>query len=197
MSGADQPAMREALKRTAVALKQAGITFALGGGYAAWARGGPESEHDVDFLVTEADAEKAAQALAGAGLDVVEPPEDWLFKVHTDGVVVDVIFRAGQASVDPGMLARAEQLEVCSVEMPVMEATDLLASKLRALSEHQCDFTKLLPVARAVREQVDWGRLREQVACNDFAVAFLVLLDRLAISASAQPLPASSRPVSP
>ena len=37
--------------------------------------------------------------------------------------------------------------------------------------------------ARAVREQVDWDRVRADTAHNDFAVAFLVLTDRLGITA--------------
>jgi hypothetical protein len=41
----------------------------------------------------------------------------------------------------------------------------------------------LLPAARAVREQVDWDRVRARTADNDFAVAFLVLVERLGISA--------------
>jgi len=37
----------------------------------------------------------------------------------------------------------------------------------------------MLPVARALREQVDWAQVRRAVADNDFAVVFLELLDRL------------------
>lgn len=190
--------MREALKRTAVALKQAGVPFALCGGYAAWARGGPEPDHDVDFLVAERDAERAAQALAGAGLRIERPPEDWLFKVHTDGVFVDVISRVGGDCVVPEVIERADDLEVLSVVMPVLTATDLLTSKLRALSEHTCDFARLLPVARAVREQVEWRQVREEMAGNDYAAAFLYLLDRLGIpsdTAAAQTQPRTVTPL--
>jgi hypothetical protein len=35
---------------------------------------------------------------------------------------------------------------------------------------------------RAVREQLDWSRLRAATADNDYAVAFLVLADRLGIA---------------
>jgi hypothetical protein len=45
-----------------------------------------------------------------------------------------------------------------------------------------CDFGRLLPHVRAVREQLDWERLRTEVKDNDFAVAFLFLTDRLGIS---------------
>ena len=42
--------MQETLKRSAAALRDAEIPFALAGGLAVWARGGPESDHDLDFL---------------------------------------------------------------------------------------------------------------------------------------------------
>jgi len=112
------------VKRTAVALKQADIAFALGGGYAAWARGGPEPEHDVDFLVAETDAERAERALTKADLRVEHPPEDWLFKVFTDDAMVDLVFRVSGVPVESPILERAEEFEALSVRMPVLEATD-------------------------------------------------------------------------
>ena len=182
MSDDEQDELREALKRTAVALKEAGVSFALGGGYAAWARGGPEPAHDVDFVVAEADAEQAELVLTKAGLRVEHPPEDWLFKVFTDGAMVDILFRIGGESVEPPLLERASVVEVLSVRMPVLSATDVLGSKLKALDEHHCDFSSVIPVARALREQVDWTELRDEVRHNDFAVAFLFLTERLRIS---------------
>jgi hypothetical protein len=50
-----------------------------------------------------------------------------------------------------------------------------------ALDEHYCDYGRLLPVARAMREQVDWSDVRRRVAGNDFAAVFLLLLERLDI----------------
>ena len=47
-------------------------------------------------------------------------------------------------------------LPVLSVHMPVLRATDIVVTKLMALDEHYCDFSRMLPVARALREQVDW-----------------------------------------
>ena len=178
----ERAALREALKRTAVELKQGEVAFALGGGYAAWALGGPEPEHDVDFVVAEADRDHAARVLQGAGLEVEHPPEDWLFKVFLDGAMVDVIHRIGGEPVAPELLERAVETEVLSVRMPVLAATDLLAGKLMALSEHSCDYGKVLPSARALREQVDWDRLRSQVVENPYAEACLLLVQRLGVA---------------
>lgn len=180
----EREALREALKRTAVALKQSEVPFALGGGYASWALGGPEPEHDVDFVVAEQDRDPAAQALTEAGLQVEQPAEDWLFKVFLDGAMVDVIHRIGGVPVQRDLLERAVDVEVLSVRMPVVGATDLLAGKLGALSEHACDFGKVLPSARALREQVDWDCLRTGAAGNPFAIAFLDLARRLGIAPS-------------
>jgi hypothetical protein len=180
----DAPDLREALKTVAVALKQSGLPFALMGGYAAWARGGPEPDHDVDFLVAAEDADAAAQFLAEEGLDVVQPPEDWLFKVFTQGAMVDVIHGPVGRAADRAQVERATSLQVLSVEMPVLEATELVIHKLASLDEHYCDLAAVLPVLRALREQVDWERTERETDDNPFAAAVLFLLRRLAIVGS-------------
>ena len=143
--------------------------------------GAPEPEHDADFLVPEADAERAVKALADAGLEVLDPAEDWLLKVVGEHTFVDVLWRTCGRPVEGDLIDRAQELPVLSVLMPVLDATDIVVTKLMALEEHYCDFGRLLPVARALREQVDWPRVARDVAANDFAVVFLMLLERLRI----------------
>ncbi|WP_240340309.1 hypothetical protein [Nocardioides sp. SYSU D00038] len=172
--------LREALKTVAVVLKGTGRPFALAGGYAAWAHGAPESINDVDFLVRAEDAEELAAELAAAGLTVVQPPEDWLFKVPIGPSVVDVIHRSLSATVE-GELERAESRGVLSVEMPVVSVTDLVSDKLLALTEHYCDVAAVLPVLRALREQVDWPEVVRRAEGHPFAEAVLFLLDRLEV----------------
>jgi hypothetical protein len=173
--------VRDLLKRTAVALKRAELPFALCGGYAAWARGAPEPDHDADFLVRDADKDRVGDALEDAGLEVLHPAEDWLVKVVAGDAFVDVLWRTCGVPVEDELIARADVLPVLSVQMPVLAATDVLTTKLTALDEHYCDFARLLPVARALREQVDWDRVHAEVGGNDFAVVFLQLLGRLGI----------------
>lgn len=175
-------ALQDGLRLTAVALAQADIPYALCGGYAAWARGAPEPEHDADFVVREGDVDKAKAAVAAAGLEIKEPAEDWLFKAYHHGQLVDVLFRMCGDPVTDDVFERADTLEVLSVRMPVMDATDLLSAKMRVLGEHYCDFGRLLPVARALREQVDWSRLRAEVQVNPYARALLHLLDELEVA---------------
>jgi len=176
----------------AVALEQAEIPFALVGGYAAWARGAPEPSHDADFAVCETDVPRAQEALAAAGLEVVDPPENWLFKAYHRGALVDVLFRMVGEPVTPEQLARSDRLEVLAVRMPVLAATDILSAKMRVLGEHYCDFTRLLAMARALREQIDWERVRKETANHPFARSFLLLVHELGV-APLGPEPAENR----
>ena len=181
MQPSERDEIRDLLKRTAVALKEGGVPFTLCGGYAAWVRGAPEPDHDADFLVPESEAERATKVLAEAGLEIQDPAEDWLTKVVRGGSFVDVIWRTCGHPVESDLIDRSEVIPVLSVQMPVLLATDIVVTKLMALDEHYCDFAHMLPVARALREQVDWSEVRREVAGNDFAVVFLQLLDRLGI----------------
>jgi hypothetical protein len=181
VESSERDVVRDVLKRTAVALKQGEVPFALCGGYAAWVRGAPEPEHDADVVVPAAEAQRAVEALEAAGLQVERPAEDWLVKVVSDGGFVDVLWRTCGVPADAALVDRADTLPVLSVQMPVLAATDIVITKLLTLDEHYCDFSRLLPVARALREQVDWDRVRREVEGNDFAVVFLVLLERLGV----------------
>lgn len=177
----DEDPLREALKAVAVALKQAEVPFALAAGYAAWARGGPEPDHDVDFVVPPDAVEAAKRALSAADLRVEQPTEDWLFKVFREQAMVDVLHTLNGSPVSMEILERATVLDVLSVQMPVLSSTDVLVGKLLAMTEHYCDFSTVLPVARALREQVDWPLLRRMVGGSPFARAFLHLAEELGV----------------
>jgi hypothetical protein len=174
--------LREALRGAASALKENGPRFALAGSYALWAYGAPEPSHDVDLVVTEAEAATAVATLTDAGFAVEHPPEDWLFKARTGDTVVDVLHRVNGVPVEPETLDCAEQRDVLAIAMPVLPPTMVVIQKLRALNEHHCDFAKLLPAVRAIRERLDWDRIRALTADNDYAVAFVVLAERLGLT---------------
>jgi hypothetical protein len=175
--------LREALRSAASALKQDGPRFALAGTYALWAFGAPEPSHDVDLVVAESDVPSAEATLAAAGFAVEHPPEDWLFKARTGDTVVDILHRINGERVEASMLDRAEERDVLAIAMPVLPPTVVVIQKLRALTEHHCDFARLLPAVRAVRERLDWNEIRDRTAENDYAVAFLVLTERLGLTA--------------
>ena len=171
-----------AMKRAAAALRDADVPFMLAGGLASWARGGPPTEHDVDFMLKPEDVERAGKVLEAVGFDVEQPPEAWLRKAWLGDVLVDLIHHPVQTPVDEGMLGRADEIEVQAVSMPVMAADDILVTKLLALSEHNCDYESVLEVGRALREQIHWAEVRERADGSAFARAFFVLADDLGIS---------------
>jgi predicted nucleotidyltransferase len=173
----------ETLKHAAAALRGAEVRFVLGGGLAVWARGGPETEHDVDFFVRPEDAERGLRALADAGFRTEEPPEGWLYKGFRDDVMIDLIYAPTGFEVDDDFLDRAEQLEVHAVRMPVMRAEDVLVTKLLAMREHEVDYDRVLEIARTVREQIDWDEVRERTNDSPYAKAFFTLVDELGVSA--------------
>ena len=167
------------LKRVASVLKQAEIPFALGGSFAVYAHGGHSSDHDVDFLIREQDKERALEELAAVGFEAEQPPEDWLVKVFDEGRMVDLIYRPVETQVTDATLADSVIRPVEAIAMPVVSATQLMVHKLLSYTQHYCDFATGLPVARSLREQIDWERVRRETTQSPYAEAFLVLLDRL------------------
>ena len=172
----------DTLKRAGAALRDAEIPFALGGGMAIWAHGGPETEHDLDFFVKPEDAERALQALTEIGFRPEKPPEGWLYKAWDGDVLVDLIFEPAGMRVDDKLFRRATELEVNAVRIPVAAPKDVLVSKLLALREHELDYDQLLEIARTVREQIDWDDVRLRTAHSPFAKAFFTLVDELGVS---------------
>ncbi|MFF0001112.1 nucleotidyltransferase family protein [Streptomyces avermitilis] len=183
-------AILEAAKQVGSLLKRQGHHFALAGSAAVYAHGGSgRLRHDADFCVRREDADAVAATLKEAGLTVVEPPEDWLWKARCLGQDIDLLFELAHEPVTSEMLGRAVELPVDSVHMPVLAATDLVWSLLASFSEHHCDFGAVLPIARALREKVDWERVREECADAPMPEAFLYLLERLRVIAPARGWP--------
>ena len=169
-------------RRSASALKAGTVPFALAGSYALWVYGAPENPHDVDFVVAEAAAEQAVQCLTGDGFQIERPPEDWLFKAYLDGAMVDVLHRLNGVPVDRGPARSRRAPTMClGLRIPVLPPTEVISTKLQAMTERYCDFGQLLPPVRAVREQLDWARLRTEANGNAFARAFLFLVAELDI----------------
>lgn len=180
-SSVDVEPLVEAMKHAAAALRDAEIRFALTGGLACWARGGPATDHDVDFLVKPGDAHDARDALATAGMRPEDPPEDWLLKAWHDDTLVDLIFCPAGGPVTDEMLDRAEEREVMAMRLPVASLEDVLVTKLLALTEQEPNYSAVLEIARTLREQIRWDDVRERTADSPFAKAFFTLIDELGI----------------
>jgi hypothetical protein len=182
-------------KRCARALRDAEIPHACMGSLALWALGGPEPnlQQDLDFAVAEEDVDAAREALEQEGLQVQQPPEDWLFKAWSDGVevpgsaLVDIIYRPAGLVVTRERLRECEHRSVLAMSVPVFSATDLLVTKIHSLTEQNADFSSTLQFERSLREQIDRAELERRVGDTPFGKAFLVLVDALGIGPDDDP----------
>lgn len=177
------PQLIDAMKRAAMVLRDAEVPFLLGGGLAAWARGGPPTEHDVDLLVREDDAERALAALVAAGMRPERPPEGWLLKAWDGPTLVDLIFHPAGGPIDDAYFERAEPMEVMAQPLLVASLDDVMSTKLLAINEQTPDFASVLELARSLREQIDWDAVRERTNGSPFARAFFTLIEELDIVA--------------
>jgi hypothetical protein len=194
MSGADIDcfdAIEATLKRAAGALEQGRVPFLLGGSLAVWARGGPESCNDLDLMVKPDDADAALEALEKVGMRGEKPPEGWLYKAWDGEVLVDLIFWPKGLTIDDAAFERAEHVSAFGIELRAMPLEDVLITKLRAIHEHYLDYDPLLQMARAVRERIDWARVREATADSPYAAAFFTLIEGLGL---VEETPRATRP---
>ena len=171
----------EAMKAAAAALRDAEVPHLLGGGLAAWARGGPPTEHDVDFFVRPEDAERALTALVEGGMRPERPPEGWLLKAWYEDTLVDLIFDPAGGPITDEHFERAERLEVMAQPLEVASLDDVMITKILAITEMQPDFASVLELARSLREQIDWDFVRERTAHSPFARSFFTLIEELDI----------------
>ena len=174
-------AIAESMKKAAAAFRAEEIPFLLAGSLASWARGGPETSHDLDFVVKPEDADRALAALEAAGMKPERPPEEWLYKAWDGEVLIDVIFHPSGLRPDDDVMSRGDILNVMSMELPVMAIEDVLATKINSLTEHSLRYEGLLEMARALREQIHWETVRARVRETPFSRAFFVMLDGLDI----------------
>jgi hypothetical protein len=174
------------MRKAAGALRDNGIDVALAGGLAVYARGGPPTEHDIDFMLRAEDAERSLEVLSEVGFRAERPPEGWLFKVFDEnGSMIDLIFAPNsRPELVPEILRRAEELEIYAITMKVMCVTDVLATKLLTLKEHELDYGSVLEIARSCREQVDWQLLRERAGDSPYVKAFFTLAEELGLAAA-------------
>jgi hypothetical protein len=171
----------DSLKKSVAALRDANIPFLLGGSLASWARGGPESRHDLDYMLKEEDVERALEALEGAGMRPERPPENWLVKAWDGEILIDLIHHPSGLPIDDEVIARGDNLNVLSIDVPVMALEDVIATKLCAITEHYIRYETLLLIARSLREQIDWDAVWERTSHSPFARAFFVMLEGLEI----------------
>ena len=169
------------MKRAGAVLRENDVDYILGGGLAIWARGGPPTDHDVDFLLREEDADRALEVLRDAGFRPERPPEHWLYKAWEGENLVDLVFHPAGGRVGDEHFARATEMEVSAHRTLVASIDDVLVAKLLAMNEQEPDFRAVLEISRALREQVNWRSVARRTKSSPFARAFFALAEGLEI----------------
>ena len=98
---------------------------------------------------------------------VVTPNFGCASTVTVNAVPICAVFR----SVCGCRASRSQRSCTHAASLPVMSATDLLVSKLSALTEHYCDLSPILAVVRSLREQLDVDLVYRACEGNPFARA--------------------------
>jgi hypothetical protein len=186
-STTDLQAMRQTLKRAAGALRDAEVPFCVIGSLSAWMRGAAEPDHDIDFGIRAMDILAAAAALEAVGMQIEVPSAEWIIKAW-DGiaegdepVAVDLIYAPVGVPITDEVLARCDQMQVLKRTMLVLHPDDLMVMKLLSVREPSLDFTSVMMIARAIREQVCWATVRERTAGSPYAQGFFAMAQALGI----------------
>src|SRR4051812_11995882 len=181
-SGAPAEDLLDAMMHVAAALRDADVPYLLAGSFAAWARGAPAHDTDLDIAVKPEDADRAVAALEAAGMEEKPTPEEWLRKVFHECVQIDLIFEPAGLVVDDDVLERGDDIEVNGMTFRVMAIDDVMTTKLFAFKEHYLDYESALEMARTLREQIDWDELRRR--CGDYVYAkpFFALAEELGVA---------------
>jgi predicted nucleotidyltransferase len=146
------------------AVEDAQIPYLLIGGVGSAALGRPRWTHDIDVLVFPQDADRALDALGGAGFATERTNDHWIYKAERDDIVVDVIFRlVGDIYLDEEMLAHGQRASFLDVEASVASPEDQIVVKAiandEASSRHWNDALSLIASC-----QVDWDYLLERAS---------------------------------
>ena len=180
-SAARPEELTDTMMRVAAVLRDAEVPYLLAGSFAAWARGAPPRQHDLDFAVRREDIDRAVEVLERAGFEEHPTPEEWLRKVRDGDVVVDLIFDPAGLSITDEVIERGADIEVGGMTFCVMAIEDVLTTKLYALKEHNLDYEPVLEMARTLREQIDWDELRRRCEPYPYAKPFFTLVEELGV----------------
>ncbi len=154
----------------------------LGGGLSAWARGGPRSEHDVDFLVRPDDVDTALAAFDAEGWETQRPPEGWLVKTwHPNGALVDLIYNPASGPITDEQIERAPLAEVMAVRVHVSTLEDVMVAKLMAMTEQEPDFGACSSGRAPCASRSTGTRCGARTEASPFARAFFTLVEGLGV----------------
>ena len=155
-------AARELSRDVLTALRDGGIPFLIGGGYAFIQYTGIERPmKDFDVFVHERDWPRTVEALGRAGIETELAFPHWLGKARSGDDFVDIIFGSGNgvAPVDDEWFAHATEDEVLGIAVKLVPREELLWTKAFVMERERFDGADVVHLVRVCGRQLDWPRL--------------------------------------
>jgi hypothetical protein len=148
------------------ALRQAGVPFMLGGGFALAAFIGRwRDTKDIDFYIHPQMRDRAVAALTRAGFAdyYAERAYDrkWIYRSVKSNRIVDIIWSMAnqRAQVDQAWFERAGKLRLRGEHLLVVPPEEFMWCKLYILQRDHCDWTDVFNLLYTNGPQIDWDHL--------------------------------------
>jgi hypothetical protein len=153
-------------RRAIVALREAGVRFILGGGFALAAYMGRwRNTKDMDLYILPEEREKAVAALNRIGFadyySTLSYDRAWIYRATCGGVIVDLIWAMAnqRAEVDEMWFRNASPATFRGENLPVVPVEELLWCKLYILQRDHSDWTDVWNLLQAAGHEVNWEHL--------------------------------------
>jgi len=164
------PEAWETYRQAIEALREIGIQFMLGGGFAmATFAGRWRDTKDIDFYIRPKDRDKVVAALQKAGFEDYydRRPYDckWIYRTVKDDVIVDIIWAMAnqRARVDDSWFEGARSVRIRGEELLVLPLEEFMWCKFYILQRDHCDWTDIYNVLYSNGKRVDWDHLIERL----------------------------------
>lgn len=147
-------------------LREAGVGFMLGGGFAqATFTGRWRSTKDIDFYIHPQHRDAAVAALEAAGFEDyfsrLGYDRRWIYRSIRADVIVDIIWAMAnqRAQVDEVWFERAGSIRMRNEKIQVIPIEEFLWCKLYILQRDRCDWVDILNLLYANGAWLDWDHL--------------------------------------
>jgi len=151
-------------------VREAGIPFLLGGGFAlATFTGRWRDTKDIDFYIRPQDRQATVAALTQAGFanyyDRVRYDRKWIYRSVKSDCIVDIIWSMAnqRARVDEQWFRHAGSVSVRGETLNVIPMEEFIWCKLYILQRDHCDWTDIFNLLYAAGPAIDWKRVIERL----------------------------------
>jgi hypothetical protein len=160
----DRPsgASLELSRAVLTSLRNAGVPFLVGGGYAFIRYTGIERPlKDFDVFLRERDWPAAVEALRQSGIATTLPFPHWLGKAVDGHDFVDIIYGSGNgvAPVDDQWFRFAVDDEILGVPVKLVPMEELVWTKAFVMERERYDGGDVIHLVRVCGRRLDWARL--------------------------------------